>query len=181
MTKTQKQNLLLTSLIPNERRIIMGSNGNGGNIHQRGIKVAKECHKKIVKMEEEEDFRANVQYRHIRWEHLPTNAVATVTAEVDNVFRNYAYKEKVSPSSGFIKFFNSKEGKKFLKDMKKKYPQRPASSDWKAWRRAIQLKELTPKEKKVDKWARKIFDDAYIKNKPSSFEGVGGCSTGTEG
>lgn len=159
----------------------MGRNGNGGGLYERGAKVAKECQKKIVDMEEQDHFRANVQYRHIRWEHLPTHAVTAVPDEVDNVFRNYAYKVKASPSSGFIKFFSTKEGKKFLKDMKKKYPQRPASTDWKAWRRAVQHNELTPKEKKIDKWARKIFDDAYVKNKPSSFEGVGGVSTGTDG
>ena len=140
------------------------------NLLKRGRKVAKECQEKIQKMGEKKDFRARVEYRHIKWKQIPTSALTSVTDKVDNIFRNYAYKNSISGSYALIHFFNSKKGKALLREMEKECPQRPNDWDWKAWRRAIQRKELNSHEKKVDRTMRRFFDQNYGKNTSSFYE-----------
>ena len=137
---------------------------------KRYKRVRRACHSKIVKIGEGDDFRAEVQSRHINWEAKQKSCISTLPVDIDNLLRNIAYHDQLTYDQAKKKFFNE-HVKRSVKKLEKEYSQRPNNHDWRSYRRALQKGELSEEEKRMDHIFREMFDEEYGRNKPTASSG----------
>lgn len=139
---------------------------------ERQAKLQKKCDKKVVALNEHKHFRAKVHSKKIAWNEFPKTVITSIDAGIDNAIRNWAY-HTGKPNSNLMRLFLENFGKEALAKIEK-YKQRPADTDWRAYRWYLHTKVLPMRGKKrpskklikLDKKIKEEFNLFYRFNSP---------------